>query len=301
VSPDLRRDPISGRLVAVSAARGRRPGARREEQGLEPPTPDELETCPFCEGREGQTPPETFAVAARERGPDTPGWLVRVVPNLYPALERQEVVVSVPRHARSLAELTDEELDRVVLAWRERAEAAGRDGFGYLHALLNEGREAGASLPHSHTQLVWLREAPELVLRERTQRGACGVCELLERDDLVVGERDDLVALAHPAGRLPYETLIAPRRHEPDGFGSEGLETAIGLLAETVRRLHALEGPAPLNAWLHTASFSSDDGHWHLELLPRLTVFAGVELGAGIYVNSLPPEDAAAALREVSD
>jgi UDPglucose--hexose-1-phosphate uridylyltransferase len=116
-----------------------------------------------------------------------------------------------------------------------------------------------------------------------------------------VGERDDLVALAHPAGRLPYETLIAPRRHEPDGFGSEGLETAIGLLAETVRRLHALEGPAPLNAWLHTASFSSDDGHWHLELLPRLTVFAGVELGAGIYVNSLPPEDAAAALREVSD
>jgi UDPglucose--hexose-1-phosphate uridylyltransferase len=216
---------------------------------------------------------------------------VRVVPNLYPAFERQEVVISVPRHARSLAELDNVELAAVAAAWRARAEVARADGFAYLHALLNEGRPAGASLAHSHTQLVYLREVPELAAAERTRRGDCGVCELLADDAYVVAERDDVVCLAHPAGRLPYEVLIAPRRHEDGGFESPALPVALGLLGEAIRRLHAVEGPVPLNAWLH------DNGHWHLELLPRLSILAGVELGAGIYVNALPPEDAAAALR----
>ena len=298
MSPDLRRDPVSGRIVAVSPARGRRPGATRTT--VEPPTAAELESCPFCEGREDRTPPETFAIATENREPDTPDWLVRVVPNLYPAFERQEVVVSVPSHARSLAELSDEELALVAQAWRARADAARADGFSYVHALLNEGREAGASLPHSHTQLVWLREPPELLEHERTSAGDCGVCELLGRTDLVVDEAEGLVALAHPAGRLPYKVLIAPVAHEHDGFESPRLAAGLTLLAATIRRLHTLVGPAPLNAWLHTAPFEASDGHWHIELVPRLSVLAGVELGAGIYVNSVPAEDAADALREVS-
>jgi UDPglucose--hexose-1-phosphate uridylyltransferase len=223
---------------------------------------------------------------------------VRVVPNLYPAFERQEVVVSVPQHARSLAELDEGELALVAQAWTARGRAARDERFAYVHAALNEGREAGASRPHSHTQLVWLREVPELVAGERTQSGSCGVCELLRRNDLAVTERDGLAAIAHPAGRLPYEVLIAPRRHEPDGLSSPELPAALMLLADAIRRLHALEGPAPLNAWLHTAPLAGGDGHWHLELVPRLSILAGVELGAGIYVNTLPPETAARLLRE---
>lgn len=295
----LRRDPISGRLVAVSAARARRPGAARGI--VEPPTEAELESCPFCEGREGRTPPETLAVSAREREPDTPGWQVRVVPNLYPAFDRQEVVVSAPRHARTLAELDGAELACVAAAWQARAETARREGFGYLHALLNEGRDAGASLAHSHTQLVWLRDVPATVAAERTRFGDCGVCELLARAEHVLDERDGMAALVHPAGRLPYEVLIAPRGHEADGFGSERLPAALALLAQTIRRLHAVEGPAPLNAWLHTMPLAGGDGHWHVELVPRLTILAGVELGIGTFVNALPPEDAAAALRAGSD
>ena len=161
-----------------------------------------------------------------------------------------------------------------------------------MQALLNEGREAGASLPHSHTQLAWIREVPPAVAAERTRPGDCGVCELIAGGENVIAERDGLVVMAHPAGRLPYELLIAPAEHEPDGFG-DGLEVALALLADAIRRLHAaLGGPVPLNAWLHTG------GHWHLELLPRLTVMAGLELGAGIYVNAVAPEDAAAALRD---
>ncbi|MFN2627411.1 MAG: hypothetical protein ABR569_02090 [Gaiellaceae bacterium] len=203
-------------------------------------------------------------------------------------------MISCPRHARSLAELGAAELAAIAAAWRGRAEAARADAFAYLHAFLNEGRPAGASLAHSHTQLVFLREVPEAVGVERTYRGDCGVCELLADDDYTVAEQDGLLCVAHPAGRLPYELLVAPRDHESGGFASERLPSALDLLAGAIRRLHALEGPLPLNAWLH------DNGHWHLELVPRLSILAGVELGAGISVNALPPETAAAALRDQS-
>jgi UDPglucose--hexose-1-phosphate uridylyltransferase len=215
---------------------------------------------------------------------------VRVVPNLYPAFEHQEVAVSVPRHARSLAELGDAELAAIAVAWRARATTARAEGFGYVHALLNEGHAAGASLPHSHTQLLWLRDPPELVRAERTAADACGVCDLLAQDDYVIDERGRVVSLVHPAGRLPYEVLIAPRVHEANGFDSDALPEALQLLAVAIRRLHAIEGPVPLNAWLH------DNCHWHLELVPRLSVQAGIELGAGIAVNALPPEEAVRAL-----
>jgi UDPglucose--hexose-1-phosphate uridylyltransferase len=201
-----------------------------------------------------------------------------------------------PRHVRSFAELNEDEVDGVAVAWRERAGAAREAGFSYVHALLNEGREAGASLPHSHTQLAWLEEAPPAVQVERGG-GDCAVCRHLKAErasgERLVLERDGLVLLAAFGGRLPYELLIAPLGHPGESaFESELLAPALRLLSEALRRLHALEGPAPVNAWLH------DHGHWHIEVLPRLTVFAGIELGAGIYVNSLPPETAAAALRD---
>ena len=204
---------------------------------------------------------------------------MRVVPNLYPALERQEVVVHSPRHVRSFAYLEEHELDLVAEAWRLRRETVPD---GYLHALVNEGREAGSSLPHSHSQLVWFREPPPAVAEER---GELAVGE-------VVLEQDGLVLACPPASRLPYELVVAPLEDETDGLRSGRLAPALRLLAEGIRRLRRLEGPVPWNAWLH------DGRHWHIEVVPRLAVLAGLELGAGIYVNSLPPEEAAAALRD---
>jgi UDPglucose--hexose-1-phosphate uridylyltransferase len=259
---------------------------------IEAPTQAELDECPFCEGRESRTPPETFAIAPAGRKPDTPGWQVRVVPNLYPALERQEVVVHTPRHARSVGELDDAEVAAVASALHQRSEVARAEGFAYVQFVLNEGRQAGASLPHSHTQLFWLREPPPAVLEElpRLERGRCALCEVVSNNGLEIALRGGVVLLAAPAGRAPYELLIAPRDHVAEP-GEEDLAAAASLLREAIRRLHEAEGPVPLNAWLHTGA------HWHLELVPRLTVFAGLELGAGIYVNSLPPEQAAARLR----
>jgi UDPglucose--hexose-1-phosphate uridylyltransferase len=273
--------------VVIAPGRARRPGAFLG--AIEDPTPEELEACPFCEGREGWTPPETFAISDDpERQPDTPGWAVRVVPNLYPAVERQEVVVHSPRHVRTLADLGDDELELVATAWRARFDFAEAEGFRYVHAMINEGRFAGASLAHSHSQLVWLKEPPPAVTAERTDD--CAVCELLADEALQIGRRDEIVAITHPAGRVPFELLIGPRHHEPR-TGAQDVFEALALLRDATRRLRALEGPVPWNAWLHHGS------HWHFEVVPRLTVFAGLELGAEIYVNVVAPESAAKALR----
>ena len=260
---------------------------------LEPVTDEELESCPFCEGREDRTPPEVLAVSPTPREPNTPGWSVRVVPNKYPAFVRQEVVVHAPRHLRSIVELGSAQLQLVADVWRDRAAVARAEGYE-LFACVNEGRAAGASLAHSHSQLVWLHEEPPQAHIERGD--GCKLCDYLDREcaegTRVVEKRVGLVLLCPCASRSPYECLVAPLAHEPDGFGSALLGVALELAAEALRRLAAAEGPRPMNLWLH------ESGHWHLELVPRMTVFAGLELGAGIYVNTLAPEDAARRLRE---
>ncbi len=295
-------DPLSGREVIFAPGRARRPGSYGAL--LEPAAPDEAEVCPFCEGRERETPPELFALGGSDdREPDTPGWKVRVVPNLYPAFERQQVVIHTPTHARSLGEIPDNQLALLAAAWAEVAERAWAQGFDHLFAFINEGKAAGASRPHSHSQLIWLDGLPPEIAAEapRLRQGSCALCALLDGLDptLKLAERkvgESTVSLAvSPTGRAPYELLIAPSEHLPDAFGcTELLAAALALAAEGVRRLNAIEGPSPFNIWLHNFQ---RDGHWHLELLPRLNVFAGIELGAGIFVNTLEPKAAAARLR----
>jgi UDPglucose--hexose-1-phosphate uridylyltransferase len=277
---EFRRDPISDRRVIVAPGRAQRPGAFRHTP-LEV-TPEELADCPFCAGHEDRTPPETLRLPA---GGDT--WQVRVVPNLYPAVAGQEVVIHTPRHCHFLAELTDDEIALVAEAWQARAQA--RDG--YLHAFVNERAEAGASIPHTHSQLVWFFRQPPEVEHERAGN-SCPLCRLPGSDELVIAERDGVVLRAAWAGRMPYELLVAPIAHAPDPWHDTRLATALQLAAEGLRRLHLLEGPCPMNLWLHAS------GHWHIEVLPRLTVLGGIELGAGYYVNPLTPEAAAEALRD---
>ena len=250
----------------IAPRRGVRPGA-------ETPVTDELESCPFCAGREDRTPPETLRLGEP--------WRVRVVPNLYPALERQEVVVHSPEHRHSVAELSGEQLELVAEAWQRRAQ----DVPGYVHAFVNEGREAGSSLPHTHSQLAWFPSRPPIPAAESG----------LSLDGETVLERDGLVVQCPSVSRVPYEVVIAPAEPQADAFRSDRLGTALALLGEAARRVHAVTGVVPLNAWLH------DTDHWHLEVMPRTTVLAGLELGAGIYLNAVPPEEAARALRDVSE
>jgi UDPglucose--hexose-1-phosphate uridylyltransferase len=288
--------------VIFAPGRAKRPGGYGAQ--LEPGAPDEAEACPFCEGHERDTPPELFALGDSEnRGPNTPGWKVRVVPNLFPAFEHQQVVVHAPAHARSLGEISDDQLELVAEAWAEVAERAWAKGFDHLFAFINEGRAAGASRRHSHSQLVWLKGPPAQIATEvpRLQQDGCALCGLLGGLDpsLILAERElgeGTVSLAvSPTARAPYELLIAPTEHLPDAFGGTALlAAALALAAAGVRQLNAIEGPSPFNLWLHNFQ---EDGHWHLELVPRLSVFAGIELGAGVFINTLLPAEAAARLR----
>lgn len=307
---------MSGRWVVVAPSRARRPGAPRPGGGE---AADDRTGCPFCEGRETATPPETFAIAPPGRPADTPGWRVRVVPNKFPAfgpwprhgdrgdglftrraaVGRQEVVVHSPRHVRTLGDLGVRELELVADAWQARAAAAAEAGFSYVHALVNEGAGGGASLAHSHSQLVWLEEEPPFVRVERELAEAadeCLLCRVLAEERVqrmrVVDERDGILLLCPFAGRQPYEMLAAPLECEQGPFASPSLAAALVLAAEGVRRLRVAEGPVPLNLWLHAG------GHWHLEILPRFGVLAGIELGAGYFVNTMAPESAAGILRE---
>ena len=266
---DIRHDPMTGRWVAIAPARAERPGASELAS-------DEGAGCPFCAGHEDRTPPETLRL-----GDGPTGWDVRVVPNLYPALERQEVVIHGPTHVHSFGELSDATIDLVAEAWQRRA----RDAGGNCFPMLNEGHEAGASLPHSHSQLAWLPATAPAVIAER---GLPGVVAVLARDGITAG--------CPVASRVPYEVLIAPSRSEPEGLRSDLLAPALRMLAELVRRLQAIRDArlVPLNAWLH------DGPHWHLELFPRTTRLAGLELGAGVYIDPVAPEEAAAALRRTS-
>jgi UDPglucose--hexose-1-phosphate uridylyltransferase len=244
---------------------------------------------------------------------------VRVVPNKFPAfgpwprggdrvgglfarraaVGRQEVVIHSPRHVRTIADLRVRELELVAEAWQARAAAARDAGLPYVHALINEGAGAGASLPHSHSQLVWLEDEPPLVVQERRtqeEEGGCVVCRVLveEREQRIriVEEREGIVLLCPFAGRQPYEMLAAPLECEGEPFTSARLGAALTLAAEGVRRLRVAEGDVPLNLWLHAG------GHWHVEMMPRFGVLAGVELGSGYFVNTLAPESAAGVLRE---
>jgi UDPglucose--hexose-1-phosphate uridylyltransferase len=263
---DLRRDPLTGRWAAIAPARAARPGAAA-------PVDDERASCPFCAGHEERTPPEELRL-----GDGPTGWAVRVVPNLYPALERQEVVVHGPEHARSLADVPESTVTLVADAWRRRAREVG----GTMFALVNEGRAAGSSLPHAHSQLAWLPGPPPAVTAERGFGHG-----------VTVVERGGLRLSAAAAPRQAYELAIAPAEPEPDAYRSILLGPALLLVAEAIRRLRTvldLELVA-LNAWVH------DGPHWHIELLPRLTTMASLELGAGVSIATVAPEDAAERLQ----
>ncbi len=307
--------------MLVAPLRAERPGAQRAV--AEPNDPGARAGCPFCEGRESETPPETFAVASPGRAADTPGWRLRVVPNKFPALSpgggearqgifaaepargRQEVVIHTPRHVLTVAELDAREIERVAETWQARARAAADAGYRYLHASINEGEAAGATLAHTHSQLYWLSFDPPSFAAERAATpqariNLIGDLIRAERESRtrVVVEQDGLVALCPYASRYPYELLIAPVEPETDAFQSGLFESAVALLADGIRRLRAAVGQASVNAWVVSSPFGEPLTHWRLVVVPRLVVPAGLELGAELYINPVAPEVAAGVLRE---
>jgi UDPglucose--hexose-1-phosphate uridylyltransferase len=275
--------------VLVVPGRAGRPGALGRTVRSGSPA-----VCPFCEGSEALTPPELAAYGRSDRGQrDGPGWVVRVVPNKFPAFDGQEVVIHGPDHASAVADLEPGVLSAAVAAWRDRRDHHAAAGCGYLLVAINEGAAAGASLEHSHSQLFPFAAPPPAVDRELAAFAAgCPLCGPAEH---VVHESDGLVSFCPPWARTPYETWIAPREHAARAPFDRALAGSIADMAARFRRV--LGADVAWNAIVHDAPLSPEQPfHWHVELLPRLTVAAAVELGAGIWVNVVEPQRAAAEL-----
>lgn len=325
--PELRIDPLSGHRTIVAGERSRRPGGA---PSCSPPEPIDTEKDPFATGHEDRTPPELHAVRPGGGPPNSPGWTVRVVPNLYPALEpatgalsearaaedelfvstpatgAHEVIINGPQSVLSLAELPVEQVLAAVEVWRERMRA--HRASAYLQLIVNERREAGASLPHTHAQLYALDFVPATVARERERAGAYRtrtmgqsllgdlVAEEVRRGERIVAIDDEAVLMAPYASRLPFQLMLAPRtpraRFEDDGpLGGALLHDGLCRLAR-----HLGSSP-PLNLWVRTAPRGTDDFCWRIDVLPRLTHLAGLELSTDVNLNIVAPEHAAELLR----
>ena len=325
--PELRIDPLTGLRVIVAGDRGSRPGAFLDVTPREPIDP---ESDPFAAGHEDRTPPEVYAL--RENG----SWRVRVVPNLYPALSENdagdpgsdplatgrgepdlfasrpahgshEVVVNAPDPVSSLAELQPGQVETAMSVWRERMRAHA--DAAYVHVIVNEGKEAGASLPHTHAQLYALPFVPAAVARERERFTAYSdrtqgrnlledlVQEEVRRRERIVAIDDEAVAIAPFAARVPFHLMLAPRRPAAR-FADDG---PLGgrLLHQVLNRLGAALGTLPpLNLWVRTAPRDVAHFCWRIEIMPRLAQLAGLEIGTGVHLNVLTPEDAAKRLRD---
>jgi len=330
--PEIRIDPLSGHRTIVAGERSRRPGGAPtlSESERAPETIDPA-SDPFAEGNEDRTPPELYAVRPGGDVANSPGWTVRVVPNLYPALapagERSEdgaatpgelfcslpatgaheVIINGPQSVLSLAELPVEQVAAAMDVWRERMRVHER--CEYVQLIVNERRQAGASLAHTHSQLYGLDFVPATVARERERASAYAtrtmgqsllgdlVAEEVRLRERIVAIDEEAVLMAPYASRLPFQLMLAPRRpvarFEQDG------PSGASLLHDGLRRLaRHLGASPPLNMWVRTAPRGAEHFCWRIDVVPRLTHLAGLELSTDVNLNIVAPEHAAALLRE---
>ncbi|MFC1683337.1 galactose-1-phosphate uridylyltransferase [Candidatus Zixiibacteriota bacterium] len=323
--PELRKDPVIGRWVIIATERSKRP----DDFGTLEEQPQSANTCPFCTGNEDKTPPEILAYREPSTSPDEPGWRLRVVSNKFPALRIEgqldrraegmfdkmqgvgahEVIIESPDHEKRLEDLEQKAIEDILWAYRDRVLDLKKDPrFQYILIFKNQGRAAGASLSHSHSQLIATPIVPKRVMEELEgaseyyeYKERCVFCDIVTQElkdrVRVIGENKDFVAIAPFASRFPFETWIIPKTHEAHFEKSTKPEFSrlAGLLKDTIGRIKEVLHEPPYNYVIHTAPIANDytkEYHWHIEIMPKLTRVAGFEWGTGFYINPTPPEEA---------
>lgn len=338
--PELRKDPIAGRWIIIATERAKRPSDFNMKADL----PKAGSFCPFCYGNEGKTPSEITAIRDPDSVKNQQGWKVRVVPNKFPALQIEgeldragegiydkmngigahEVIVESPDHTRQLADLDVEQILMVMDMYKRRMVDLKQDKrFKYILLFKNHGDAAGASMEHSHSQLIATPVTPKRVKEELSgsrqyyeYKDRCVYCDIIKQETKdgkrIVYENEHFIAFAPFASRFPFEVWALPKYHAADFADIQvGHLKALAEMVKTVltKLKQSLNDP-PYNYIIHTApnrtarrgywTTIEEDYHWHFEIMPRLTKVAGFEWGSGFYINPVPPENAAEYLRNIT-
>ena len=337
--PQLRKDPVTHEWVIIATERTKRPSdfsSTANEDVTQ--KPEYMEDCPFCKGNESQTPPEVLAFRPPESRPNAEGWSVRVVSNKYPALAidgelnregvgmydfmngvgAHEVIIETTDHNRCIASISKEQATEVFWAARQRMIDLSKDPrFKYVLLFRNHGKVSGASLEHPHSQLIALPMVPKDITEE--MRGfdrfydyheRCIFCDMVSKEqkfrNRVVEENDGFIAFQPFAPKFPFETWVMPKGHKASLTDEtpEGVALFAEITQNVLRRIGKCLNHPPYNFMLHSAPINQDRDpskrfHYHLEIIPRLTIAAGFEMGTGVYINVTSPEEAAEHLRNV--
>lgn len=320
---------LTGRQVIVAPGRSQRPGARIAD----PPLSDPSDGNPFLEGNEHNTPGERLALRRCESSANSPGWLVRVVPNQFPAVGMEnprlaetnddlttssaisgfhDVVIESPDSHRRLAELSAAQTARIILAWQRRVLALEQQtAIQSITVFRNEGFSAGASLPHVHSQILAMDSIPpqtadrlRTIANFRQETGNNLLYELcneeLVQEHRIVNADDHCLVMCPFAGRVSWQVRIIPRQTAFNSFSrcpeSALVEVAASLHA-AARAVDECAGPMPMNVLLILPPSTNCTDGWFLELMPRSAGIAGYELATDIDIVTVAPETAAHALR----
>ncbi len=329
--PEIRQNPATKEWVVIATERARRPEEFVEMGETGRKIPVYSKDCPFCPGNEASTPPEIISVVGSDGK-----WSLRVVPNKFPALipegesvrdgdfgffrsmdglGQHEVIIETPLHNASFGDISDDKALEIVKAYRTRyLDLSSDKRFKLVTVFRNQGKEAGTSIEHPHSQIVATPVVP-LHIRHRLEEatrffdnhGECVFCRMLEMEKKdgkrIVMDSESFLVIEPFASRMPFETWIIPNEHHAS-FGEVG-DTELSELARVMNRLlekfNRCLGSLSYNLVVRTVPVGEegeDYYHWHIQLIPRLTTPAGFELGTGVYINTSLPEAAAKFLRK---
>jgi UDPglucose--hexose-1-phosphate uridylyltransferase len=329
--PEIRKDPVIGRWVIISTERRQRPTGFLHQSSV----PTKNNFCPFCPGNEDKTPPEILAYRKKNSQPNTPGWTLRTVPNKFPALKIEgdfkregdgvydnisgigahEVIIESPEHTDTLSSLSDKNFEDLLWAYRDRIVDLKKDSrLRYILIFKNHGEQAGATLEHTHSQLIALPIIPKRVAEELDGsleyynfKERCIFCDIIRQEIhqgvRVIDENHDFLAFAPYASISPFETWIIPKLHGAsfENATKPQYESLAIIFRNILKRIDKVLNFPPYNFILHSAPFDqagSEYFHWHFEIMPKLTKVAGFEWGSSFFINPTPPEEAASFLRD---
>lgn len=306
---EIRKHHFLEKYCIIAGERSKRPTDFVKSKGAEP----RPEICSFCPGNEDLTPAATAVYRYEGKKPivqrnkddnRVKNWDVRCFPNLYPALPGHEIIAETPYHEKHPSDFTDDEITLLMQVYADRTKHhLEKDGIKYISLFRNHGRDVGASLSHPHTQLMPMPFVPPMIIQELVaieEADQCPYGDIVEQEsggEQIIIENDHWIVFAPYCSRLPFEMWVLPKKHVSNITALGDLASLGKTLRDALSRLKNLFHDPSYNYMF----FQIDNSSYHLNIRiePKLSIAAGFEKNADVYINVMPPEDAARSLRGI--